>query len=64
MDKELVCNGCFRVFMAPPKTTWLSAERMRCPFCGCRDTSPMLEKVVGKPLLVAMNNSALIKSKQ
>jgi len=63
MGKEFVCNGCFRAFVVRCKTSWLSAEKMPCPFCKSRDTSPMLEKVIGKPLMVAMNNSILMKEK-
>lgn len=49
--KEFVCSACFRAFLLAPKTTWLSGERMPCPFCGSRDTSPMLSmKVDGRKL--------------
>jgi len=49
--KEMVCSSCFRAFVLAPKTTWLSGERMPCPHCGSKETSPMLKmKVDGRRL--------------
>lgn len=49
--KEMVCSRCYRAFLLPSKTTWLSGERMPCPFCKSRDTTPMLKvKVDGRRL--------------
>jgi DNA-directed RNA polymerase subunit RPC12/RpoP len=42
-EKEMVCSRCFRAFLLASKTTWLSGERMPCPHCGSRDTTPMLK---------------------
>lgn len=51
MEKEFVCSSCYRAFLLPPKTTWLSGERMRCPHCGSKETTPMLRvKVDGRRL--------------
>lgn len=51
MEKEFICSTCMRAFLLAPKTTWLSGERMRCPHCGSKDTSPMLSvKVDGRRL--------------
>jgi hypothetical protein len=51
MDKEFVCSTCYRAFLLAPKATWLSGERMPCPFCGSRETTPMLKvKVDGRRL--------------
>jgi DNA-directed RNA polymerase subunit RPC12/RpoP len=49
--KEFVCSRCYQAFMLPDKTSWLTGERMPCPFCKSRDTSPMLSlKVDGRRL--------------
>lgn len=49
--KEFVCSRCYRAFLLPAKSTWLSGERMPCPFCKSWDTTPMLKvKVDGRRL--------------
>lgn len=49
--KEMVCSRCYRAFMLPAKTTWLTGERMPCPFCKSTDTTPMLKlQVDGRKL--------------
>jgi hypothetical protein len=49
--KEFICSACYRAFVLPAKTSWLSGERAPCPFCKSRDTSPMLSiKVDGRRL--------------
>lgn len=51
MNKEFVCSRCYQAFLLPPKTTWLSGERMKCPHCGSKETTPMLRvKVDGRRL--------------
>lgn len=44
--KEMVCNGCFRVFLSTSHT-FNSAEKERCPYCKSLDTTPMLEVRIG-----------------
>jgi DNA-directed RNA polymerase subunit RPC12/RpoP len=40
--KEFVCSGCYRSFVLPVDTSWLSGEKMPCPHCSSMDTTPML----------------------
>ena len=37
----MVCGDCYRAFLF--HGSWLSAERAKCPHCGSKETTPILE---------------------
>jgi len=44
-DRDMVCCVCYH-FFTPYEASWKSAERVPCPVCGSRDTTPLLENYV------------------
>lgn len=51
-EKDMVCGFCYRFFQAV-ESSWKSAEKKPCPYCGSKETSPMLAVYHGSsPILV------------
>ena len=52
-EKDMVCCICYRFFIAVTRT-WEEAERQPCPYCGGRETTPMMgEYFQAVPVLVS-----------
>lgn len=51
-EKDMVCSFCYRFFVLT-EGRWSTAEKKPCPYCGSRETTPMLGKYDGAvPVLV------------
>ena len=52
-DRDMVCCACYRFFILT-ESSWAAAERKACPYCGSRETTPMLgEYYDAVPVLVS-----------